>query len=165
MWPYILAKATIVLLGPKLVDWAKSAIVEAKSRSETYDYDLDLISQSVQVPPHNSTPIPEWMMEVYGEPAGIPDLDTAEGLDIAMRIPRYVMCEGVPLEVGKHQDLEDFMTIKDRAYLYGVYNSVPFDQGGEEKLWIDWFRLLGVSEWHANTLIKQGERPWAWKWC
>lgn len=109
-------------------------------------------------------PLPEWLIETYQNPKGLLDINEPEDIIEWMRLPKYIWCEGHPLEVGKKADLDDFNEIKDQALLKGVYNSKLLEEGGLDQLYKDWYQLMGVSDYRADSLVRQGMKPWEFQW-
>lgn len=77
---------------------------------------------------------------------------------------RLIWCNGYALEPCNPDDLKRFLEIKNMAYLKGDYNSLPLDDGGEEKIMIDWFRMKGCSTYGAERLYYAGFKPWEFEW-
>ncbi len=71
-----------------------------------------------------------------------------------------IWCDGTPLEPGNPEDYKLFLQIKDNALLQGMYNSMNLNEGGEQRLHLDWFKMKGCSEYGANMLLNQGIKPW-----
>jgi hypothetical protein len=71
-----------------------------------------------------------------------------------------IWVEGYELFPGDIADMETFMKIKDQAYLNGIFEDIPLDGGGKERLYYKWFLMLGASPYGAERLVEQKILPW-----
>lgn len=71
-----------------------------------------------------------------------------------------VWVEGTALEPYNKRDLQKFMILKNNATLKGVFNGKNLDEGGQEDLYVAWFRLKGCSREGAEFLLAEGVKPW-----
>jgi hypothetical protein len=92
------------------------------------------------------------------------DLDEERELIQALNPEDELWCNGFKLEPCNPEDFAFFRAkIVTKAYQEQEYDGLPLDDGGLDRLYLDWFKMKGASQDGAEILFyRMGLKPWEW---
>lgn len=161
----------LLILDAILWYWLYRANREDKSNgpypeNETFDWDMDRLGKLESLGSINSSSYNDKLDDIaikqYFE-STLQPTEEPEETEPNIDPEKEIWCNGYKLRPLDPEDMKRFMEIKNRANLRGDYNSVPLDDGGEDLIYRDWFRMKGCSLEGAESLINQGYKPWEYE--
>lgn len=73
---------------------------------------------------------------------------------------RILRANGLVFLIGDYYDFRRFERMYQQALMDQEYNSVPWDAGGAELCYFDWYRMLGYTRYDADKAVSSGKPPW-----